>query len=82
MLLNSRTAGSAEHVVGKPTFCHISTLDSYLEENKKEDDERLKDVSLRIRRVNLCDGKHPFLLSFSWTRAELRRLTTVVQRER
>jgi len=72
MLLNSRTAGSAEHVVGKPTFCHILTLDSYLEENKKEDDERLKDVSLRIRRVNLCDGKHPSLL----TRAKLWRLTT------
>jgi len=46
------------------------TLDSYLEENEKEDDERLKDVSLRIRKVNLCDGKHPSLLFFSWTRAE------------
>lgn len=81
MLLNSRTAGLAEHVVGKSTFCHILTLYSYLEENKKEDDEQLKDVSLRIRRVNLCDGKHPSLLSFSWTRAEIRRLTTAVQRE-
>ncbi len=50
IILNSRTAHFAEHVVGKPTFSHILTLDSYFEENKKEDDERLKDVSLRIRK--------------------------------
>lgn len=60
-ILNLRTICLARNVVGKPIFFHILTLDSYLEENKREDDERLKDVSLRIRKVNLCDGKHPSL---------------------